>query len=276
MTSWGPGTLSALRRAAAARLWRLPFLAAHRAAWFLWRRAAGPRRFTLGGEAFRYLVHPFILDNERAVEIPLALAAYRESERRLAEPRVLEVGNVLRAYCDLGQTVVDRYEVEPGVINLDLLDFHLGETRDPGGSRDAEAEGFDLALSISTVEHIGHDERPREPEKALRALWHLKRLVAPGGLLLVTFPAGYHPGLDRALEEGRLEAEFDVRCLQRVDRLNRWRECTPEETLARSYGSPFSCANGLVVLRYRRPVEDSAPAATSWSGRKAERNSVGG
>ena len=79
----------------------------------------------------------------------------------------------------------DKYERAPGVVNRDVLDLAgLGE--------------FDLVLAVSTLEHVGRDEEPRDPigraggpRSACAA-----RAGRPAGK---TVPVGYHLGLDAAL-----------------------------------------------------------------------------
>ncbi|MEM1180812.1 MAG: hypothetical protein AAGM22_20880 [Acidobacteriota bacterium] len=239
-----PATLKAALRAFAARHRAWPLVLLHRALWYLGRRLFGPRTFTFQGRSLPYRVHPFILDNERTVEIPLALDAVERL--RDPNPRILEVGNVLAAYADFERTVVDKYERAPGVLNVDILDYR-------------PAEPFDLILCLSTLEHIGHDEEPRDPGKALRALDYLKTLLAPGGELLVTVPVGYHPDLDRVLASRHAAArgsagpasDLQIVALERHGRFNRWRECPPDVALARPFASKYSCANGLVAILFR-------------------------
>jgi hypothetical protein len=54
-------------------------------------------------------------------------------------------------------------------------------------------------VSISTVEHIGWDERPRQPDKVLGAVDHVCVLLAPRGRFLVTAPLAYNSVLDEAV-----------------------------------------------------------------------------
>lgn len=174
------------------------------------------RTFCLAGETYPYFLHNYNVtwSNERTVEVPVV----RRLLERHAGRTVLEVGNVLSHYAAVGHAVVDKYERAAGVLNVDVADF------DP-------RQRFDLIVSISTLEHVGFDERPRDPDKPRRALERLRGLLAPGGLMCVTLPAGYNPHLDRMLERsqvtwGRLLA------MRRVSDDNAWEETGWQEALS--------------------------------------------
>jgi hypothetical protein len=140
--------------------------------------------FELWGDRWAYFVHPYntTWKNERAVELAVA-----QEFLNTVSGRGLEFGNVLSHYgLGAADTVVDKYERAPGVLNEDIVDF------DPGVR-------YDFIVSISTLEHVGWDESPREPQKVLRAFDHLRRLLASDGSLLITTPMGVNPSLDKAI-----------------------------------------------------------------------------
>jgi SAM-dependent methyltransferase len=189
------------------------------------------RRFIFLGERLPYTMHRYnnTYRNERAVEISIARWFLSGGENG----RVLEVGNVLSHYGMTGHTVIDKYETAPGVINDDIVDHVPGQS-------------FDLVVSISTLEHVGWDEQPREPEKVFRAFEAVRRCVAPGGRLLVSIPIGYNPTLDEGLRSGALTFDREI-WLIRTTRDNAWRECARDEALASAYGHPFPAANALWI-----------------------------
>lgn len=162
----------------------------------------------LGGRTHRYCdeVYNAARTNERAVEVPIALDWIR-GRAGLG----LEVGNVLHHYAPDGRWgCIDRDERAVGVTNLDILDFH-------------PTERYDWIVSLSTVEHIGWDDVPRDPDKALAAVAHLRGLLAPAGRLLLSFPSGHHPGLDDAVAAGVLapaDSVFMVRTDAPAERCN--------------------------------------------------------
>lgn len=197
------------------------------------------RPFRFEGEDYEPFFHVYnkTWTNERAIEIPIL----RKRLQERAGSRILEVGNVLSHYFPVRHEVVDKYESQPGIVaNQDIVDFN-------------PPHRYGLIVSISTLEHVGWDETPREEEKVLRAVEKLKSLLEPGGMLIATVPVGHNAALDRALDTGR--SGFDrIACLKRVSPL-RWQEASWEEVRSIRYGQPFSCANGLVVGFCRKAEE---------------------
>lgn len=189
------------------------------------------RSFRFDGKRYGYMFHPYgtTLVSERIVEVPIALEALRAH----AGMRVLEVGNVLSHYAECSHSVLDKYEKADGCINEDILDYH-------------PAQRFDFVVSVSTVEHIGWNEFEREPEKAVRALEHMKRLLAPGGSMLVTIPLGYNEYLDRYLRSDRCLFR-KMSFLMRSSPRNQWVQVPAGVAFAAKYGSPYPFANGLVI-----------------------------
>ena len=194
--------------------------------------------FTVDGESYRYFhhVHRWTWLTERAVEIPLAV---RQLEQHSGD-RVLEVGNVLSHYVPIRHAVVDKYEPGPGVIAQDVLEI------EPDG-------GYDLIVSISTIEHVGWDERPRDPAKALAAVDHLRGLLAPAGRLVLTLPVDYHTGLDAALRSGALRPDRLV-ALRRDEKANVWSQVPPAEVWGGGYDRLLYRARGLVLCEFDGPA----------------------
>jgi len=187
-------------------------VAARMARWGLDALVPRGGAFTYDGERYALLrrLYGLTWTTERAVEVPVA---QRLLERHRAE-RILEVGNVLSHYMPVEHEVVDKYEHAAGVRNLDVLDLE-------------PEPDYGLILSVSTLEHVGRDEKPRDPERAVAAFEHLRRLLRPGGMLFATVPAGYNPALDAGLARGG----HRLRALRR----DPWREVDPAEALACPY-----------------------------------------
>jgi hypothetical protein len=187
-------------------------VAARMGRWML--EAAVPRggEFTLGGESYPLLRRRYGLTwvTERAVEVPVA---QRVVERH-AGVRILEVGNVLSHYGPVAHEVVDKYERGAGVRNADVLDLPA-------------EPAYDLIVSVSTLEHVGRDEQPHEPERAVHAFEHLRGMLRPGGTLFATVPVGYNAALDEALAD----SAHGLRAMRRGP----WREVDPAEALECAY-----------------------------------------
>ena len=150
---------------------------------------ARAREARLGDERPRTLTAPPGTD-ERAVEIGWVLSRYR------GEPRVLDAGYAfaepayLAALVELGARELvgaDLAEIEvPGlrgvVADLRELPFEDG--------------AFDIAFCVSTLEHVGLDNRAygleaeRDQGGQERALRELSRVLAGNGRLLLTVPCG--------------------------------------------------------------------------------------
>ncbi len=193
--------------------------------------------FSALGRAYPYFYHLYNITwkNERAVEIAVARAFLDEHP----STSMLEIGNVLSWYQPALHDILDKYEEADGVINEDVVTFNPGHT-------------YDAIVSISTLEHVGWDETPRDPTKVLRAAEHLKQLVSPGGSMLVTVPIGYNPGLDAALGDGTLR--FTRQCFMKRLGRTRWREVRWDEVKDAKLGHPYRGANGLLIGIYERPA----------------------
>lgn len=159
--------------------------------------------------------------NERTVEIPIA--------RRFiaAHGLDLEVGNVLRHYGHTEHRVVDRYDTDPHVQNLDVFDIS-GEA----GS----------VVAISTVEHVRWDEPPRDAQAAIRALDHL---IAISDALFVTVPMGYHPALDSHLLYGPHNATSASTMIRSKDG---WRQTSRPQW--RRYGATTQWAESVFIAEW--------------------------
>lgn len=188
------------------------------------------RSFAFQGRRYRYFCHLTNMTwrSERCVEIAVAYPVVR----RFSQADVLEVGNVLGLYFPRRHEVVDKYESAPGVRNIDVLDFH-------------PSKKYGLIVSISTLEHVGWDEKPREPKKALDAIKHLTSLLKPDGMIFVTLPMGWNHELDSFLRSGAIQFSHRY-CFKRISS-SRWRESDWDEIRDAKFGFPFPFANGLVV-----------------------------
>jgi SAM-dependent methyltransferase len=136
------------------------------------------------GERPRGLQAPASCD-ERAIEIPWTLCRYR------GEPDVLDVGYALASPVWLA-ALADAAPAE--IVGVDLQVTDAPSYRSVVSDVRAlpfDDESFDVAFCISTLEHIGREERRRDyGADAHQALTELARVLRPEGRLLLTVPCG--------------------------------------------------------------------------------------
>lgn len=199
---------------------------------YLYRRLfRSGRKFVFNFKVYEYFLHPYNTTwrNERSVEIPIVLDAMKDHEPE----RVLEVGNVLSHYIKRShRTVVDKFEGGKNVAMEDIVHFQ-------------SPVKYDLIVCISTLEHVGFDETPREENKHRLAVESMRSLLSPNGKLIVTVPWAYNPFLDADLQSGNL-GFGRVGILKRMGNED-WSEAGWEDIQDVTYGSPYRAANALVV-----------------------------
>jgi len=186
-----------------------------------WTLAGRHGTFSFQGRRYPYLFHRHKLTwlTERAVEVPVVQALVDETTT--AGGRVLEVGNVLSLYRPQAHVVVDKYERAAGVLNRDVLEL-------------GDLGPFDLIAAISTLEHVGLDEQPCDPDKPARAVAALRERLAPGGRLVLTVPAGYNLAFDAGLRTGAIPVD-GMAALRHAGGGARWRETAPSEAWQAPY-----------------------------------------
>lgn len=198
---------------------------------FWFRQWFYPRRsFTFRGQVHEYFEHPYNATwrNERAVEVPII----RELIDDFDPQSVLEVGNVLSHYYPVSHTVVDKYERGLHVLADDITNFRTLRL-------------YEFIVSISTLEHVGWDETPRESGKHRRVVAHLRTLLAANGKMVVTVPLGYNHELDEDLGETRLG--FDEYYFFRRTGIETWVEALWKDVKGSRYNAPFPKANALAI-----------------------------
>jgi SAM-dependent methyltransferase len=215
--------------------------------------------------------------DERAIEIPWVLARYT------GERRVLDIGTAFaeRAYVEGLQ----------GLGAADLVTLDLAEPADViADVRDLPFEDgrFDLALCISTLEHIGRDnatydvDAPRDEHGDEAALRELRRVLAGNGRLLVSVPTGVHDDQGWQVQREPLEwIELFERCgfLVYEDELyvrggDGWRTATLAEAKQATYAEHGAGAVLLAELRPARLGERVRLAARDVRHRDVQRRST--
>lgn len=182
------------------------------------------------GKTYHYFDTVKTWHGERAVEIPIVM----EMVRKYQGKNILEIGNVLSHHVRFEHDILDKYEIAKGVINGDVVDFK-------------SEKKYDLIVSISTLEHVGWDEKPRDDMKIPRAIENLKTLITSrGGTIIVTLPLGYNTALDQLLNNGIIRFSKQYH-LVRISKGNEWKEASWDDVRVAKYNSPLPFANGLLV-----------------------------
>jgi SAM-dependent methyltransferase len=194
--------------------------------------------------------------DERAIEIPWCLARYG------GERRVLDVGsaNAIPAYLE-GLRALEAPDLvtvdlaEPADIVADVRDLPFEDGR------------FDLAICISTLEHVGRDnavyglDSSPDDDGHEAALRELHRVLARDGRLLLSVPTGEREDLGWHLQRAPLEwidmfersgfVVFEDELYLHAP--EGWRNATLAEAEAARYGSGGPGA-GAVLLAELRPA----------------------
>jgi len=190
----------------------------------------GHNTFIILGRTYRYFDSYKTWIGERSVEIPIVMEMVREYQGR----NILEIGNVLSHHVQFEHDILDKYEIALGVLNEDVVDFK-------------SEKKYDLIVSVSTLEHVGWDEKPRDDIKILHAIENLKTLVTPrGGTIILTLPLGYNPAMDKLLKDGIIQFSKQYQLL-RISKGNEWKSASWEEVKDAKYNSPLPFANGLLI-----------------------------
>jgi hypothetical protein len=189
------------------------------------------KTFRFNGKNYHYFDHSYnnAWKNERTVEVPLAFELLKKYKGK----SILEVGNVLNHYKKGTYDVVDKYEEAPHVINEDIVDYK-------------PKKKYDLILCLSTLEHVGWDEEPKDPTKTIQAVLGMKKLLAKGGLLFVTIPCGYNPPLDVLVLKKKIPFT-QTYYLTRTTLLNEWRQVDEKDIPTMNYGIVIMSAKTLCV-----------------------------
>ena len=182
------------------------------------------------GKAYRYFDTVKTWYNERAIEIPIVM----EMVKKYQGTNILEIGNVLSNHVRFEHDILDKYEIAKGIMNEDVVDFR-------------PEKRYDLVVSISTLEHVGWDEKPRDNMKIHRAIENMKALIkSRGGMIIITLPLGYNSALDKLLKDGIIRFSKQYH-LVRISKGNEWKEASWEDVQVAKYNTPLPFANGLLI-----------------------------
>lgn len=190
------------------------------------------KHFVFNKKRFRYSLsrYNYTWKNERTIEIPLAYSMLQSNKNK----DVLEVGNVLSHYYNVEHDIIDKYEQAKGVLNKDVATFK-------------PTKKYDLIIAISTLEHVGWEESPRDPQKIIPTLKNLKSLLKKNGKIFVTLPIGYtNPFLNEQILNKSLGFD-EMYYLKRSTLFNDWHQTELEAVKNTKYNSPYPNANAIMV-----------------------------
>lgn len=172
--------------------------------------------------------------SDRFIEYPWMLESITISEGKLL---------------DIGSTISDKlYEILPKTIEIHTLNLNEKNVQNPnikfkrGDIRKTDCPGdhFDCITCISTLEHIGVSGRyhsDEDPQGDLKAMQEIRRILKPGGILLVSVPYGAKDVLpiNRLYNKERIGKLFEGLAIQeqifrKYDKSwNAWIKTTEEE-----------------------------------------------
>jgi len=207
---------------------------------FIYAKRFRNRHFAFNGSEYNYYraLYNTTFLNERTVEIPI-IVDYIE---KFKEKRILEIGNVISHYFKFSYDILDKYEKQEGVINVDIVDF-VPEYK------------YDLIVSISTFEHIGFDEYIKygktevntiKAATVLKAIEVTKGLLNKNGIFIFTIPLGFNHYLDSKLENNGLKLT-SLYYIKRMTVGNEWKQVEYDEVKNIRYGHPYICANCILI-----------------------------
>ncbi len=187
--------------------------------------------FSIAGNEYRYFYHEknHTWTNERAVEIAVILKFLKDIKGK----KILEVGAVMGHYIRPDWEIIDKFEVGPGIQNIDIEDFTTDER-------------YDLIFSISTLEHVGLDDEIPDPYKVVRAHDNIMNLLKSGGIFLLTVPLGYNGFLDQLIYANAFNhgSRYFIR---KITRSNRWKEVEKARVINANYGGRYDGAEALYI-----------------------------
>jgi len=189
-------------------------------------------KFEFQGKTYHYFFHPYCTTwrNERTVAVPIIWDIVKGYEEK--GKSILEVGNMLSYYFKVSHDILDRYEIKDGVINEDVVDFK-------------PSKKYDLIISILTLPEVGWYDMPRDPEKSVRAFENLKRLLPPGGRMVLVVGLGLDTQFERSLRAKTIE--FNIQGYMRHLKGYRWQEAAWKDVKDVKYDRSISTAHAIII-----------------------------
>ncbi len=152
--------------------------------------------------------------------------------------KILEIGNVLAHYFPIKHDVLDKYESGDRIIMEDAVTY-------------TPPKKYDLILSISTFEHVGIDDSPKDPTRALLALRNLqKNALSKKGMIFISFPLNYNSSLTDLIENGR---GYEMFCFKKINPgKNVWQQTNYKDIRHIKYSQPVKAVVFLKISKTTR------------------------
>jgi len=188
--------------------------------------------FEFQGKIYHYFFHPYCTTwrNERTVAVPIILDIVKGYEEKGRS--ILEVGNMLSYYFNVSHDILDKYETKDGVINEDVVDYK-------------PSKKYDLIISILTLPEVGWYDMPRDPEKSVRAFENLRRLLSPGGQLVLVVGLGLNTQFEKSLRNKTIE--FNIQGYLRHLKGYKWEEADWKDVKDAKYDKFVPTAHGILI-----------------------------
>jgi hypothetical protein len=188
------------------------------------------KSFVFDGKRLKYFYSGEGAFSERGIEIPIINHFLHTNKKK----KVLEIGNVLNLYKKHNSDVIDKYEEAENVINQDIINYK-------------PKIKYNLAVSISTLEHVGWDEIPKNPKNFFKAIQNIrKNCLKKGGRLIFTVPIGYNQYMDRILKNNKIKL-YKKYFFKRISLNNQWVLTNEKEAFSKKYNFPYECANAIML-----------------------------
>ncbi len=211
---------------------------------------------------------PSVIISEQVIENAFLLRALDRSVRKVLDFGAFE-STLPLALAGLGieVTVVDQRRYPFSAERLEVIQHDMLQPLD------RLASDFDLAYSISTIEHVGlgHYGDSHEEDGDRTALANLWDKVTPGGRLIFSVPAG-KPGVQRGYrvyDEARLRKvmphDGEISFFRKQGRRGVWCPSSGSEIARHEYENYYAPApcEAVAVVALRKPSSPGAAGATS-------------
>lgn len=173
-----------------------------------------------------YFNHPYnnTIQNERAIEIPIALRYFKKFGKL---NNFIELGAVLPYYLeDFNHCCIDPIDPKATILeyaeNIDYNNKHV--------------------LSISTIEHIGTGDYGLKLVSDTASYDILNRIYKDSISCLISWPIGYNPNLDKkVLNQNKLNCIY----FRREEQF-KWKIESSENMNGVKYNFPYQFGNGLI------------------------------